>query len=350
MTATAICASALLMRAEELLEARELRPALQMFQSAEAYGASADRCAGGRWMVHVLRGDFPAAWKESDAIRERTMGDANCMWSGEDIAGKRVIVRCLHGFGDAVQFLRYAPRLNALAREVIWEVPPAMLELAPYFAGVKRAITWGAGHHPTPGWDVQIELMELPYICRTDIAELPIARNYLRLPSERRAAAAAEMGAPTAPRIGLVWGAGDWNTSRSVPLPLLRGLMRTKECEFWNLQGGAARELEACKRLRDSRSCNNGISALAAVISQLDLVITVDTLAAHLAGAMGKPVWMMLQYASDWRWMVNRSNSPWYPSMRLFRQRRAGEWGAAVDSISEALSEWLSCEAGSVAA
>ncbi|HEX5236781.1 MAG TPA: hypothetical protein VFW25_15785 [Silvibacterium sp.] len=349
MTTTTISAAALLEKAEELLAARELRPALQMFQSAETYGADADRCAARRWIAHMLRGDFPAAWRESDAIGARGAGGSNSLWRGEDLAGKRVVVRCLHGFGDAVQLLRYAPRLNAVAAEVIWEVPPALLELALFFTGVERAITWGTGQAP-PELDVQIEVMELPWIFRTDIAELPIARNYLRVPRELMATAAAEMAPRIAPRVGLVWGAGEWNPSRSVPLSLFRGMMRTEECEFWNLQGGTARELERCGKLRESRSCNSGIAALAAVIAQLDLVITVDTLAAHLAGAMGKPVWLMLQYQADWRWMVNRSNSPWYSSMRLFRQKRADEWGAVVDSVDEALNEWLSYEAGSIAA
>jgi hypothetical protein len=349
-----ISPSELLATAEQLLDARELRAALQMFQAAERYGAEADRCAAGRWMAHMLRGDFLAAWRESGAIRARGTAGPDCLWRGEEIRGRRLIMRCLHGYGDAVQFLRYAPQLKATAAEVIWEVPPALAEIAPHFLGVDRVVTWGNESASRARWEVQAEVMELPCILRTSIAELPIATKYLRLPARIASSTAAQMGRRTAPRIGMVWAAGEWNHSRSIPIQLFHKLFNTDGCEFWNLQGGAMRaewyELPNCGRLRDTASCDSGILALASVIAQLDLVITVDTLAAHLAGALGIPAWVLLRHQADWRWMVNRSESPWYPSLRLFRQPSPGDWDVVIENVGEALRGWLSFDAERIAA
>ncbi|HKO17371.1 MAG TPA: hypothetical protein VJU82_00640, partial [Acidobacteriaceae bacterium] len=144
--------------AEWLLECRKLAHAVPALNCAELRGASPDRCSAGRWLAAMLRGDFPAAWVESDAIRSRGAPDLNRFWQGEDIRGKRVIVRCLHGFGDAVQFLRFAPMLRALVSKLIVEVPPAMSEIARCFQGVDSVITWGEQAPAVPPqWDVQVE-------------------------------------------------------------------------------------------------------------------------------------------------------------------------------------------------
>ena len=169
-------------------------------------------------------------------------------------------------------------------------------------------------------------------------ASCQIATRYLRLPLDVERQAATAMASPCGPRAGLVWAAGEWNPGRSVPLPLLQPLLESPGCEFWSLQGGsAARQLP--HNLRDANICGEGILALAAAISQLDLVITVDTLAAHLAGALGKPVWLLLAQNADWRWMTGRSDSPWYPSMRLFRQTSPGNWESPLGSIRSELTK-----------
>lgn len=336
--------------AEELLAMRRLDAALHRFQEAEALGAPASRCAAGRWQIHMLRGDFPAAWAESRAIRDRVEGDANCLWRGEDIRGKRVIVRCLHGFGDAVQFLRFAPQLEAMARTVTWEVPPEMLQVARYFRGVERAVTWGGDATTRQDWDVQIEIMELPCVFEMRLAHLPIATDYLRLPQKLVDSVHAGLGPASVPRIGLVWAAGEWNTARSIPLELIPQLLKIGGCEFWNMQGGPPQHQAGLDKLRDTKLCHSGILALASVISQFDLVITVDTLAAHLAGALGVQAWVMLQYAADWRWMMDRDDSPWYPSLRLFRQPSPGNWAAVIHAVRYALQEWLELEAEGEAA
>lgn len=339
--------------AEALLDAREVEAALEVYRSAEACGADPNRCAAGRWFAYMLRGDFTAAWAESRAIRAGGEIDANCLWRGERIAGRRVMVRCLHGFGDAVQFFRYAPRLKTIAADAIWEVPPALLNAARCFRGVERVIPW-EGAEMAADWDVQVEIMELPCIFHTRFAELPLATNYLHLPGEVVSSVTAKLGRRAAPRVGLAWAAGEWNRARSIPLKLLCSILERKGCEFWNLQGGPerriARENGGSMELCDAEPCNSGILPLAAVIAQMDLVITVDTLAAHLAGALGVAAWVILQYAADWRWMTERSDSPWYPSLRLFRQPSRGDWLGAIECVKHALDGWQASQAEGVAA
>lgn len=305
-------------------------------------------------MAHALHGDLPAAWEESAAIRSRGLDEGTCFWKGEKLAGKRVIVRCLHGFGDAVQFFRYAPQLNALAARVVWEVPPALQELARCFRGADNVISWESRHSFARSWDVQVEAMELPCIFETRIDDLPLAAKYLRLPGRTVATVSRRMGTKTSPRVGIVWAAGGWNPSRSIPPHFLRRLLNVTGCELWNLQGGTVRQawrgIPNCPTLRDAAACGEGILPLAAVISHLDLVIAVDTLAAHLAGALGVPAWLMLQYAADWRWMTERSDSPWYPSLRLFRQPSPDDWASVLRDIEAKLQRWLDSQPEGLAA
>ena len=292
---------------------------------AEAALEAANQASAAGWLAAMRAGDFEAAWRQSDAIRRRGLPDEHRFWQGQDLRGKDVIVRCLHGFGDAVQMLRYAPRLRELARRVSFEVPPQLLELAPCFAEVEHVVTWGDGApaQPVP-WDVQVEVMELPYVLRTTLAELPVATEYLKLPLAWVDEAAAKMGRAPGKRAGLVWAAGEWNPSRSLPAALLEPLLTQARWEFWSLQGGAQRG-ELRGPVRDQTAVTgDGIAALAATIANLDLIITVDTLAAHLAGALGKPCFVLLEQEADWRWIENRADSPWYPSLQLFCQPSSG--------------------------
>lgn len=332
-----------LSHAEKLLDQRHLKAAISCFRLAEQKGADPDACAAGRWMASMLLGQFEDAWKESDAIRLRGSQDPHRFWNGVDVCGKRVLVRCLHGLGDAVQFLRYIPLLRRKAARVTVEVPPSMLELARMIDGVERAITWGeCAPKLPPQWEVQVEVTELPYMFRTTICDLPVASRYLRIPDawQRRFRLASGTGRLQA---GVVWSAGEWNPSRSVPLDVLAPLLQTPGCDFWNLQGGAVRDewRDWCGRahIHDAPAAcaDAGLVPLTAFIAQLDLVITVDTLAAHLAAAMGRPTWILLQHQADWRWMHSHDHSPWYPTGRLFRQPAPRDWPGVVRHVSRAL-------------
>jgi hypothetical protein len=222
-----------------------------------------------------------------------------------------------------------------------------MVELARCMDGVGEVITWGE-NAPTepPCWDAQFELQEMPYFFRTMLEELPVVERYIKLPESAARLAARIVGDSTAPHVGVVWSASDWDPARSILLPQLRPVLRGSGCQFWNLQGGAPRkywkELQSSPSLCDAPELDTGgLVSFAAMIAQMDLVISVDTLAAHLAGALGVPAWVILQKTADWRWMIDRDDSPWYPSVRLFRQSRQGEWTDAILKIQAALQEFI---------
>lgn len=333
--------SVLIAESERLLCDRRLPEAIASFRAGEAAGADPDRCSAGLWMAHMLSGDFEGAWRESDSIRGRGNPDPNRFWNGQSMAGKRVIVRCLHGYGDAVQFLRYLPLLHRIASHIILEVPPRLLDLAQYFDGACEVITWGE-QAPLRGpvWDLQVEIMELPYIFRTQPAELPIAVNYLR-PPQGTATQPVGAQADRTLHVGIVATAGSWDSSRSIPFHLLDPLFTISDCEFWNLESTPFSNEKNCShlagKLHVDESARDTIVGLARTVACLDMVITVDTLAAHLAGAMGIPAYLLLQYAADWRWMHQRKDSPWYPSLRLFRQPEPGDWHSVILSIHKEL-------------
>ncbi len=334
----ATLADVLLQDAEALLQGRDVDRAVILFNAAEEAGAAADRCAGGCWLAYMLAGEFEAAWLQSDAIRSRGAEDPHRFWNGQSIEGRRVILRCLHGMGDAVQMLRYVPMLRSRASKLIVETEPRFFELAAKFDGVDEVVTWGARAPASPPcWDVQMELMELPYFFRTQLSELPMAERYLRLPR------AGDLdGAAGALRVGLVWASGSWDPLRSVPLKSLLGVLQQRECEFWILQGGSgladAETLAGLSNVRMDPLCADSPFRLAQVISEMDLVITPDTLAAHLAGAQGVTTWVMLPRVADWRWMMDREDSPWYPTLRLFRQPVAGDWKSVIDRMERELN------------
>ncbi len=331
-----------LANAEHQLANRQLAAALQGFNTAERLGAEPNRCAGGRWLIHMLQGDYNAAWRESDAIQSRTPDDPSRFWKGEDLTGKRVILRCLHGLGDAVQFLRFLPELRRNAERITLEVPPRFVELAHRFEGVDEVITWGDGAPAVqPEWDVQVEINELLPMLRLRIDQLPFCERYLQLEASDLYTCMVEPSSSEALRVGVVWASGHWNLSRSVPFQDLAAIMSVDHCEFWNLQGGADRgdwPQNNPAKFHDASECADNMIALAAMIARLDLVVSSDTLAVHLAGALGVSCWVMLQHAADWRWLDQRSDSPWYPSLRLFRCERGETWTDLTVRVAQELT------------
>lgn len=322
--------------AETHLLKRDLMQAHRALEQAQQLGADPDILCGHRWQVHMLSGDFEQAWQQSDALRQRNAHDPHRFWTGEKIGGKRIIVRCLHGLGDAVQMLRYAPQLRAQAAHVTYELPPRLYPLGPHFEAVENVITWGdQAPSVPPSFDLQLEVMELPYLFRTSLDELPLATKYLHVSTESHTERREEPRSTSKPRIGIVWSAGSWNLARSIPLKLLEPLFATCRFEFINLQGkGSTHEADHL----GLPAPEDGILPLAQTIAGLDLVITVDTLAAHLAGALSIPCWLLLQHTADWRWLHARSDSPWYPSLTLLRQPTPGNWAAVIAQVQQRLA------------
>jgi hypothetical protein len=337
-------AKEVLLEAEELLAERRLREAVVRFNAAQRAGADMDACAAGRWKCFMLAGRFSDAWRESDAIRMRGYADVHRFWNGDSLEGKRVILRSLHGYGDAIQFLRYVPWIRARAAELTVEVAPALAPLVRYIAGVERVATWSTPAEQLPVWDVQVEVMELPYLFRSTLGALPVEVPYLEIPAPLITNAAEMMRDGKSIRVGVAWSGGDWDPARSLPFEALSPLLEMKEISLWSLQGGpdriALREMAKQVGMQDVEVCGSGLLALAAAVANMDLVVSVDTMAAHMAGAMGKPVCLLLQRAADWRWMTEREDTPWYPTMQLFRQTEPGDWTSVIQAVRRWLIGW----------
>jgi hypothetical protein len=307
-----------------------------LFDEAEQSGCDPNRCAAHRWQCWMLLGDFEQAWRESDSIDARD-NRADCrLWDQRPFDGKRVIVRCLHGYGDAIQFIRYLPLLRSQASEIIVETHPEMVSLLKRTRGAGRVIGWE--ENPVAGrtdWDQQIEVMELPRAFRTTLQTVPHDVPYLHLAESPR-----RLHGGRSPRIGLIWAASSWNPHRSISLSQLAPLLQVDGLSFFGFQHGPAREqLRIVTGISDAADVSHTILDTANDFLEIDLLITVDTMAAHLAGALGKPVWVLLPFEADWRWMLERDDSPWYPTMRLFRQpRRDGDWTPVVDRLVAELS------------
>lgn len=330
-----------LAHAEQLLQARNLDQVIESFNKAEAFGANLESCCSGRWQANMLTGNFEAAWLESDTLRAAGSVDPHRFWSGNNIEGRRLILRSLHGLGDAVQMLRYLPSLKRIVDHLILEVPPNLHSFMRDMLEGVEVITWGSKAPLIgPTWDDQIEIMELPYLFRTVTAHLPIAERYLTPSLPKIKQMRQRMGLIKGIRIGITWSAGEWNQKRSTSLPVLASLFDLP-ADWWSLQGSEhLNELKPYLRngiVRDANSIAVGIDALTTLIANLDLVITVDTLTAHLAGALGKPVWILLQHAADWRWMLKRESSPWYPSAQLFRMGPVERWDDVIERVRQEL-------------
>ena len=326
----------LLLRAEQHLAAMEVGEALALFEKAERARCNSDQCAGGRWACHMLNGDFERAWLESDQIAARGNPDPDRFWSGRPLDGKRVLIRCLHGLGDTIQFIRYAPELRKKTGAVFIEAQPTLKRLLAASDLADAVITWG---EPEPAWDEQVEVVELPRIFRTELGSVPNKVPYLKAPQSYARAASL--------RVGVVWSSSQYNPARSIPAEIFARLFDVPGVNFLSLQAGPERyDIKPWNGLIPSLySEESDCLETAGKLQTLDLVITVDTMMAHLAGALRRPVWTILPHRCDWRWMLNRSDSPWYPTMRLIRQKQPGEWVPVIESLKENLRHYAETQA-----
>lgn len=291
----------------------------------------------------MLRGDFDAAWKVSDLVLHRRVRNREFahhlprhwqwLWDGRDPAGKHVLVHCYHGLGDTLQFVRLLPSLRERCAAITLWLQPALIGLLRTIEGVDHLEPLHNGA-PDVRRECDVELMELPHILRITPERIPARVPYLGLEFPR-----AQRNPHRPLRIGLCWRSGEWNRDRSIPEFTLLPLARARNVQWFSLQYPAHQPPFA---MRELACCD--LRELARRMCMLDLVVSVDTLAAHLAGALGLPTWTLLPTDCDWRWMRGRADSPWYPTMRLFRQARAGEWSDVVAEVVRALrdaeAEW----------
>jgi hypothetical protein len=295
------------------------------------------------WGRAARRGDFEEAWRCSDRIRARTAnrGDPSVprhlqqIWDGTPLEGRRVLVRCYHGLGDTIQCARYLPALRAIARDVIVWAQPRVVPLVRTVSDGLAVLPLHDGA-PDVDYDVDIEIMELAYAFRTTLQTIPATVPYLHVPG----IAGDDAGRVGACTIGIAWRAGGWNPERSIDFTLLTpwfddiGLdVRWRSLQFDGRDGERHPRLQAFeeKNLFDT----------AARMRAMALVISIDSMPAHLAGALGVPVWTLLPHDADWRWLERRADSPWYPTMRLFRQARQGDWEGVLGEVHQVLGKAL---------
>ena len=297
----------------------------------------------------LLSGDFEAGWQEYEwrwqSRKTTTTPRAWPMplWKGEPLAGRCLIVHCEQGFGDSMQFVRYLPLLTERGARVILEAPTPLLRLFHKLDGAAQVIT---PDEPTPKADFHVPLLSLPLRFATRLNSIPAPVPYLHAAPDAIAAWKQRLAGLSGLRIGLVWAGDPRHTDdykRSMPLDVLAPLIKMPGTAWVSLQKGAAVSQIAASGLPldDLGSELTDFADTAALLKALDLVISVDTSVVHAAGAMGITVWVLLPFVPEFRWMIGRDDSPWYPSARLFRQPRIGAWDKVVEQLAQALSHRL---------
>ncbi len=299
-----------------------------------------------RALAWLLTGNFAQGWPEYEWRWQRRQNPARVfaqpLWDGSPISGKTILLHAEQGFGDMIQFIRYAPLVKRLGATVIVECPPELVRLLQACEGVDRVIAHG---EVPPEFDTHAPLLSLPARHKTTIETIPAVVPYLHAPDGVRPAALPDDDPTVTRRIGIVWAGRPGYTAelrnRSCPLsPFLR-VAELPNIALYSLQKGPRTDdlkSQEARMIRHFGDQLGDFADTATVIEQLDLVITIDTAVAHLAGALGKPVWVLLPFIPDWRWLLEREDSPWYPTMRLFRQRRHGDWAEVFDRVITALA------------
>jgi tetratricopeptide (TPR) repeat protein len=304
--------------------------------------------ASGHWnraLALLLAGDHERGWAEYEwrwkrkSARPRPFRQP--LWDGSSLEGRTILLWCEQGLGDAIQFVRYVYSAKHRGGRVVLECPGILMRLFANVPGVDQLMAEGA---ELPPFDVQAPLMSLPAILHTTLANGPADVPYVTADSELVAHWRSRLGALDGFKIGTTWQGNPhhkWDRHRSIPLARFAPLADVPGVRLISLQKGPGTEqLKACTNripitdFGDELDANGAFVDTAAIIRGLDLVITSDTAIAHLAGALGAPVWLALSTVVDWRWLQDREDTPWYPTMRLFRQRTLGDWESVFERMA----------------
>ena len=333
-----------------LQELKRIDEALANFDRAHALKPDfADaHCHGA--LLRLLTGDFERGWIESEWRWKSASSSltrppfAQPLWLGEEaIDGKTILLQSEQGYGDTIQFCRYVPMVAALGARVILQVEEPLRQLMSGVEGVSQCISKDAD---LPAFDLHCPLLSLPLAFGTRLATIPSAKSYLSVPAQARDWQA-ELGSSPRPRIGLAWSGNPQHqrdSERSIAFSRLAPLLDLP-ASFVSLQRDVrSHDQAALTARRDVANLGpsmQNFADAAALVASLDLVIAVDTGIAHLAAALGRPVWMLLQFVPDWRWQLDRDDTPWYPTMRLFRQTARSDWDSVIARVAVALREMV---------
>lgn len=317
--------------------------ALTFYERVPQHAADYAEARWNRAIALLLSGDFAAGWDEYECrwnlerARPRLRKFTQPVWDGADINGRTILLHAEQGFGDTIQFVRYAPMVAERGARVVVECQPQLVKLVEGMNGVTSVVAAGA---KLPAFDLHLPLLSAPRIFRTDLNTIPLKVPYLKPdPARAREWTAKLPRGRKKLRVGLVWAGGTSDPKRDCSLTTLAAPLASLDVVFVSLQKGDASAqaalLPKSTALLDLSGVLEDFSDTAALIGKLDLVISVDTAAAHLAGALGAPVWTLLRFAPDWRWLLDREDSPWYPTMRLYRQHAPGDWSQAIARLTK---------------
>lgn len=304
-------------------------------------------------MAYLKNGDFKRGWAECEwRWQTPKFTPFSCpqpQWQGQPMRDQTLLLYTEQGAGDAIQFVRYLPWVAQRCGQVKVVCPPSLLPLFAHLPGIDDLRT--PGDIALEAFDAHLPLMSLPYLAQTTLETIPAIVPYLQADPSR----CPLPPSGDRPRIGIVWGGSPTHGNdrhRSTPLQAWEAVLQLSNLAFYSLQKGDGRRpvsrdhrAQALAQFPDTLPVHDldpiiqDYGDTAAVIAQLDLVISVDTSVAHLAGAMAKPCWTLLSYSADWRWLRDRNDSPWYPTMRLFWQTQPGDWAGVLSRVAAALRE-----------
>jgi Flp pilus assembly protein TadD len=319
--------------------------AWESYHRARALSPSSSEVITYMGLLHLSEGNFARGWAEyeyRESVRRARRRFSQPQWKGQPLEGARIFLHADQGLGDALQCVRYVPLVAARGGQVILGVQKRLHRLLARSEGARQVISEGE----TPSdFHWHCPLLSLPLAFGTELSTIPAEIPYVH-PDPARVKAWEHRMQGDSLRIGLAWG-GNPNYPhelwRSIPLEQLAPLTKLENTTFYSLQMGAparqVKQLGPRVRLIDLQDEQKDFAETAAIAANLDLVISIDTSVAHLAGAMGKPVWILLNNSPDWRWLLEREDSPWYPTARLFRQATFGNWQDVVTRVEEELRE-----------
>ncbi len=341
-----------------LMEMKRPEEALASYAKAIALKPDNTEALKNQGICLLLLGRFEQGWRQYEWRKKCEKPAAarsfpQPLWLGdEDIAGKTLFLWCEQGFGDTIQFYRYAKLAEARGAKVVMAAQQPLRELLKEASPTVQIIN--QDEVPTH-FDYHCLLLSLPLAFGTTLETIPADIRYLKADVEKLLFWQEKLGEKSKPRVGLVWSGGFrpdqpelWSVNRRRNLPLAKlAALRNPDIEFYSLQKGQPAELELAELMRDNwdgpriidfTSLLNDFADTAALIENLDLVISVDTATAHLAGALGKPVWILNRFDTCWRWLLDRTDSPWYPTAKLYRQEKAGDWDPVIRRVKSDLT------------
>jgi tetratricopeptide (TPR) repeat protein len=353
-------AEALTNRGVTLQELKRFDAALASYNSALKVRPDYAKAHYDEAICRLLIGDLARGfekyeWRwETEQLAEGKRKFSQPLWLGSDeITGKTILLHAEQGLGDTLQFCRYVPLLTSRGVRVILEVQKPLSTLMGTLAERAQIVSQG---DKLPDFDFHCPLLSLPLALGTQIETIPSAIPYLSASESKTRLWRDRLGCRQGPRIGIVWAGNSrkelshghrlLDSRRSLAFDRLEPVLQVANCDFYSLQKGddAVLQLRAspmCHRVTDWTDDLHDFSDTAALVENLDLIISVDTSVAHLAGALGKPVWLLNRYDTCWRWLLNREDSPWYPTVRLFRQDQTRDWDSVVTRVGAALQDYV---------